>query len=96
MYIYIYIHIYIYIYNIIYIYIYILISQEYHININIARVGDCRLPSTGYRPYTPSPPTKSFPTKSPRVKLSGRLPMKFNGHENSHPLELRVCPSQTL
>ena len=26
---------------------------------------------------TPSPPTKSFPTKSPRVKLSGRLPIKL-------------------
>ena len=34
--------------------------------------------------------TKSFPTKSPRVELSGRLPIKFRGHENSHPLELRV------
>ena len=45
---------------------------------------------------TPSPPTKSFPTKSPRVELSGRLPIKFDGHENSHPLELRVCLSQTL
>ena len=45
---------------------------------------------------TPSPPTKSFPTKSPRVELSGRPSVKFNGHENSHPLELRVCLSQTL
>ena len=44
---------------------------------------------------TPSPPTKSFPTKSPRVELSGRPPIKFDGHENSHPLELRVCLSQT-
>ena len=35
------------------------------------------------RTFTPSPPTKSFPTKSPRVELSGRLPIKFNGHENS-------------
>ena len=35
---------------------------------------------------TPSPPTKSFPTTSPRVKLSGRPPVKFNGHENFHPL----------
>ena len=34
---------------------------------------------------TPSPPTKSFPTRSPRVELSGRPPIKFNGHENSHP-----------
>ena len=48
------------------------------------------------RLYTPSPPTKSFPTKSPRVKLSGRLPIEFNRHENSHPLELRVCLNQTL
>ena len=45
---------------------------------------------------TPSPHTKSFPAKSPRVELSGRPPIKFNGHENSHPLELRVCLSQTL
>ena len=36
---------------------------------------------------TPGPPTKNFPAKSPRVKLSWRLPIKFNGHENSHPLE---------
>ena len=35
--------------------------------------------------HTPSPPTKSFPTRSPRVKLSGRPPVKFNGHENSRP-----------
>ena len=40
---------------------------------------------------TPSPPTKSA-----RVELSGRLPIKFDGHENSHPLELRVCLSQTI
>ena len=45
---------------------------------------------------TPSPPIKSFPTKSPWVKLSGRLPIKLYGHENSHPLKLRVCLSQTL
>ena len=45
---------------------------------------------------TPSSPTKSFPTKSPRVELSGRLPIKSYGHENSHPLQLRVCLSQTL
>ena len=32
---------------------------------------------------TPSPPTKSFPTKSPRVEHSGRLPIKLHGHENS-------------
>ena len=40
--------------------------------------------------------TKSFPAKSPRVELSGRPPMIFYGRENSHPLELRVCLSQTL
>ena len=40
-------------------------------------------------------PAKRFPTKSPWVKLSGRLPTKFNGHEHSHPLEFRVCWSQT-
>ena len=45
---------------------------------------------------TPSPPTRSFPTESPRVELSGRLPIKLYGHENSHPLELRVCLSQPL
>ena len=53
-------------------------------------------PTPTRAPDTPSPPTKSFPTKSPRVELSGRLPITFNGHENSHPLELRVCLSQTL
>ena len=56
-------------------------------------------PHTGGRSRggcTPSPPTKSFPTKSPRVKLSGRLPINFNGHKSSHPLELRVCLSQTF
>ena len=45
---------------------------------------------------TPSPPTKSFSTKSPRVKLSGRLPIQLYGSDNSHPLKLRVCLSQTL
>ena len=44
---------------------------------------------------TPSPP-KSFPTKSPRVELSGRLPIRSYGPENSHPLDFRVCLSQTL
>ena len=45
---------------------------------------------------TPSPPMKSFPIKSPWVKLSGRPPIKLNRHENAHPWELRVCLSQTL
>ena len=53
-------------------------------------------PPIRLRRSTPSPPTKSSPTKSPRVELSGRLPIEFYGHENSHPLELRVCLSQTL
>ena len=35
--------------------------------------------------HTPSPPTKSFPIESPWVKLSGRLPIKFYGRENSAP-----------
>ena len=35
--------------------------------------------------YSPSPPIKSFPIKSPSVKLSGRPAIKFYGHENSHP-----------
>ena len=42
------------------------------------------------------PPTKSFPTKSPRVKLSWRPPINLYGHGNSHPLELKVCLSRTL
>ena len=50
----------------------------------------------GARWCTPSPQTKSFPTKSPWVKLSGRPPIKLYGHENSHPLELRVCLGQAL
>ena len=37
----------------------------------------------------PSPPTKSFPTKSPRVELSGRPPVKFYGHRNSPPLRIK-------
>ena len=47
------------------------------------------------RTRTPSPPIKSFPIKSPWVKLSGRLPIEFNGHGNSHPSEFRVCSSET-
>ena len=50
---------------------------------------------TGVKRHTPSPPAKSFPTKSPRFKLSERPPIKFDGHENSHPFKLRVCLSQT-
>ena len=40
--------------------------------------------------------TNSCSIKSPRVTLSGRPPINFYGHENSHPWELRVCLSQTL
>ena len=77
-------HIYIYIYTYVCIYIYIYIyTHVYIINRNRART-----------PYAQS--TKGFPTKSPRVKLSGRLPIKSYGHGNSHPLESRVCLSQTL
>ena len=43
---------------------------------------------------TPSPPIKT-PFESPWVKLSGRPPIQIYGHENSHPLDLRVCLSQT-
>ena len=95
-----YVCMYIYIYVYIYIYIYRhprnsapgSPSQE-HIGGESAREAQHVL----YRTQsTPSPPTKSFPIKSPRVELSGRLPIKLYGHENSHPLELRVCLSQTL
>ena len=34
---------------------------------------------------TPNAHTKSFPIKSPLVKLSGRLPIKVHGHENPTP-----------
>ena len=72
---------------------YYIILYHYHIkrnNIHISFNHDTVML------FKPSPPTKSFPAKSPRVELSGRLPIKLYGHENSHPLELRVCLSQTL
>ena len=56
----------------------------------------CDITIHAVQDFTPSPPIKSCPTKSPRVELSGRLPIKLYGHENSHPLELRVCLSQAL
>ena len=103
--VYTYIHICIYIYTGIYIYIcmcmYICIYIYIYIYIYLLAVlclgGSRRLVPTRSPGFsdTPSPPTKSFPTKSPRVELSGRLPVKFNGRENSHSLELRVCLSQT-
>ena len=58
--------------------------------------ANAEVTETGFVNVTPSPPTKSFPTNGPRVKLSGGLPVKLYGHENSHPLELRVCSSETL
>ena len=33
--------------------------------------------------------------KSPCVKHSGRPPIQLYGYASSHPLELRVCSSQT-
>ena len=54
-------------------------------------------PGSGNCSTTPSTPIKSFPIKSLWVKLSGRFPINFNGHENSHPLELEsawVKPSE--
>ena len=72
MYIYIYIHMYIYIYM----YVYNVHMYTIHMYICIY-----------WPPYrTPSPPTKSFPTKSPRVELSGRLPIQSYGYDSSHPL----------
>ena len=40
----------------------------------------------------PDLPTKIIPTKIRWLKISGRLPMD----EKSHPLNLRLCLSQTL
>ena len=86
-----------YVYKYVYIYIYIYI----YIYTCIPVLGTDGMPGPqllrAFGPITmPSPPTKSFPTKSPRVELSGRLPITVHGHESSHPLELRVCLSRTL
>ena len=78
-----YVYTYMYMYMYMYIYIYMYMYRPLHI-------------SHSHELFTPCPPIKGFPIKSPWVKLSGRLPIKFNGHGNSHPLELRVCLSQTL
>ena len=95
MYIYIYIYIYIYTHTYMYMtYVYDIYLQSVSRSLG-ASVQ--RKPAESREPArTPSPPVRSFPTTSPWVKLSGRPPIKFNGHENSHPLELRVCLSQTL
>ena len=73
-------------------YVYGVIGEQKQLE---SRVPDAPPRQSPHR-YTPSPPTKSFPTKSPRVEVSGRPPIKLYRHENSHPLELRVCLSQTL
>ena len=39
---------------------------------------------------------KSFPTKDPRVELSGRRPIQSYGHDSSHPLELSLFESNPL
>ena len=55
-----------------YIYIYI------HLYIYIERERDRSCISIFiHHIHTLSPPTESFPTKSPRVELSGRLPIKY-------------------
>ena len=78
--------------------IYLVCIYAYMINLYTYLGGLADAPGGTGRPpdNTHSPPTKSFPTKSPRVELSGRPPIKSYGHENSHSLELRVCLSQTL
>ena len=96
------VYIYIYIYNIIYIYIYIYTLDRGTViiqTIGVSRVLFLAafLSLQGrLEGRTPGPPTKSFPTKGPRVELSGRLPIQLYGYDSSHPLELRVCLSQTL
>ena len=83
-----YVYIYIYIYMHIYLFVYIYIYTHTHVYVYGSLIDNYRC--------TPSPPTKSFPTKSPRVELSGRHPIRLYGHDNSHPLDLRVCLSRTL
>ena len=58
--IYIYIYIYTHIYMCIYIYIYIYIA-EFYFNVEMSNQRACKI----LHSITPSPPTKSFPTKSP-------------------------------
>ena len=93
-YIYIYTHVYLSLSIYIYIIVYIRCCVDFPFG-SAPSLGSGRLSYLGKRD-TPSPPTKSFPTKSPRVEVSGRPPIKLYRHENSHPLELRVCLSQTL
>ena len=66
-------------------------SFDSHLSVRTGQV-----PPTWRDLTTPSPPIKSCPIESPWVKTSGRPLIKFNGHENSHPLELRLRLSQTL
>ena len=93
--VYIYIYIYTYTYTCIYTRV-LSISLSVRAVLAVDQVHPLLRVGVPQRVTTPSPPTKSFPTKSPRVELYRRLPIKFNGHENSHPLKLRVCLSQTL
>ena len=93
MYMWIHMYIYIYIYNYIHIhaiYIYIYVHTYKHIvmqsSLRHARRRGSRLATR------PSPPTECFLTKSPRVKISGRLPIIFNGHENSRPFRIKSLP----
>ena len=93
-----YLSIYLFIYMCIYIYIYIYITQIIHeiysawgVVLRCAPLPpgsdlwDCDRTRTRLS-NTASPTIKSFPTKSPRVELSGRPPIKSYGQENSHPL----------
>ena len=74
----------------IYIYIYIYISQSFSLSLSICIYIYIHMYDTHVYNYT----RKLFYYC---VKSSpGRLPIKLNGHETSHPLELRVCLSQTL
>ena len=83
-----YIHVCVYVYTYIHIYIYIYIYiYTYDWECILARpakrsvqFSSGNLVPDGALACTPSPPTKSFPTKSPRVELSGRLPIEFDGH----------------
>ena len=78
----------------VYIYIYIYVGIGICIIYNVyvpCRASRVRMGPTESGSYSQG-------VRSPRYtgELSGRLPTKFDGHGNSHPLELRVCLSPTL
>ena len=91
MYMYTYIHIYIYIcFQCVYIYIYIYSILYVYVYmwpwpglLRPRRFVELLSSSALFSVATPSPPIKSFPIKSPWVKLSGKLPIKFNGQESA-------------